>query len=606
MILNTSLGKLFLTIISMLTIIVMYADYQDAKDERELQYLKREQELLQVAIRLNDELSSFQQILFDKNALNQDEDTQTQILSQTLQPIVKKIAVENPGIALGYYSRNLNRNVAVGPQYDSSFLREVTVPGALEIYETGQYRIMKIEKSMLWEGKPIMAVHLPINRQGRIIGHTFANAKIEDIEAAYASGLWIRIARMGIIWLIFVTLIFVAFYRMRKVVQELVRKLESEDDDTRILDGFPEFLPILDNVVLLRDKIKQDNQVLTAANNKLSTIIDTCPVSILEVDKRGNIISLNEPMLVFFQKFIPYQRQSLIGKPIKLLYDEMGVTFEETIVAEALKGKEFRNKLVERLDYIFLVNAIPIYGPGTQDIASCFIFFQDITEYEFFKNKMARLESLNAIGETASAVAHELRNPATSIKGFVQLMSLKCTEQQRQYFAIILEELERMNEIIEDFLSLARNRLMEKAPYDLNQIIKSLSPLLTADTIKNDIEMHYELCDKIRIIELNPKEVRQVILNIVRNAIDAMPRKGQLTVRTENVLNGIEMSISDTGSGIPPEQLPEIFKPFYTSKKDGTGLGLAVCKNIVEAHGGSIKVSSEVGKGTTFMVYFPI
>lgn len=603
--LKSRFGKLFFCTVSMLTLLMMVADYSDAKDECDLQYLNRERELIQVATRLNDELSSFEQILKENHAENFDEDTQTAILNKILQPTVMKISQEHQNVGLGYYSKRLDRNVALGPRFEPAFLTKVTAPGALEIYQTGTPKTFRIERSIIWDGKPILTVHYPIKRNGEIIGHAFANAKIEDIETAYRSGVIARFSRMGLVWFITVTFISVMFYRIRKIVDDIIKKIEADDDDHSKFVGFPEFLPILKTVTKLRDRIKSDHHRLIESNNKLFKLMDICPLSILELDKAGNVVSLNEPMVAFYSGYLPYKKCELIGKSMQALSGELGINYEESFIARVLNGQEVRNELIERLERYWIVNGIPIYNHETNEFSGCYAFYQDITQWETFKNEMARLESLNAIGETASSVAHELRNPATTIKGFVQLMSLKCNVQQGRYFAIILEELERMNDIIEDFLSLARNRFISKKPSDLNQILQGIYPLLLADAIKNDIELHYNLCNTIRVIELNPKELRQVILNIVRNGIEATPRKGHLDISTKNVVNGIELVISDTGSGIPEESLKSIFEPFYTSKENGTGLGLAVCKNIIEAHGGKIGVVSKVGQGTTFTIFLP-
>jgi signal transduction histidine kinase len=218
---------------------------------------------------------------------------------------------------------------------------------------------------------------------------------------------------------------------------------------------------------------------------------------------------------------------------------------------------------------------------------------------------MARLEYLNAVGETAGSVAHELRNPACTIKGFVELLQKKCKDAHKEYFGIILEELDRMNEIIEDFLSLARTNLIDKMVMDINELLHAMQPLIMSDAIKNGIELEYNLCNSVESLELNPKEIRQLVLNLARNGIDAMKPKGILKISTVKVTDGIKLTIQDNGTGIDQQILNKIFEPFYTSKKNGTGLGLSVCRNIVKGHNGEIAVESEVDKGTTFTIFFP-
>lgn len=345
--------------------------------------------------------------------------------------------------------------------------------------------------------------------------------------------------------------------------------------------------------------------MLADTTNRLLQLIELCPFPILELDYQGRIVRLNKSMLDFYNEHLPYTREELQGKPIVELSADLGIEYDQSFIAQVMNGTEVRNEHIQRLGRHWIVNGIPIYDQPNKTFSGVLAIYHDITNYENFKKEMAKLEYLHAIGETASSVAHELRNPATAIRGFIQLLGRKCKDEHTEYYRIILEELDRMNEIIEEFLSLARNRLIEKKPSDLNAILTSIFPILMADALKNDIELSYDLCEDLNIINLNPKEIRQLVLNLARNGIEAMSPKGILTVSTNNLENGVELTISDTGSGITPEILDKIFEPFYTSKNSGTGLGLSVCKNIVEGHNGRIDVTSVVSSGTSFVIYLP-
>lgn len=341
------------------------------------------------------------------------------------------------------------------------------------------------------------------------------------------------------------------------------------------------------------------------ANSKLACLIDLCPLPIIELDSNGCIANLNKAMQDFYNKYLAYSREAIIGESIQVLSGQLGIEYKKSFIGRIMAGQEIRNEYVRQLDCDWIINGAPIINAATGRVNGAIAIYHDISEAEKTKQEMARLEGLNAIGETAGSVAHELRNPACTIRGFVELLQRKCREDQREYYRIILEELDRMNGIIEDFLSLTRTRLVDKIPLDINEVLHSLYPLILSDAIKNGIELKYCLCDKTDTLELNPREIRQLVLNLARNGMDAMGPRGTLRISTKKSVNGVTLVIQDTGTGIQPELINRIFEPFYTSKQNGTGLGLAVCRNIVEGHGGVIKVESEVNKGTSFTMFFP-
>lgn len=219
---------------------------------------------------------------------------------------------------------------------------------------------------------------------------------------------------------------------------------------------------------------------------------------------------------------------------------------------------------------------------------------------------MVRLDRLNLVGEMAAGVAHEIRNPMTVVMGYIQFMSKRADSEWRDNFSVVMEELQRVESIIGDFLSLARNKHVEKEHRDLNDIIRGLYPLIAADCQKRDLALAIKLTEDLPAACLDVKEMKQLILNLARNGIEAMKKGGQLTIRTEKCGDELCLALSDTGCGMVPEALERIFDPFFTTKDDGTGLGLAVCKSIVYRHGGEIEVQSCVGKGTTFLVTFPL
>lgn len=228
---------------------------------------------------------------------------------------------------------------------------------------------------------------------------------------------------------------------------------------------------------------------------------------------------------------------------------------------------------------------------------------RDITERKRLQHEVARLDQLNLVGEMAAAIGHEIRNPMTTARGFIQLLSNKehC-EQYKEFFDIIIDELDRANSIITEFLSMAKNKRIELKQHNLNSIIQAMYPLIIADATMTEKEVNLELCE-IPDLYLDDKEIRQVILNLARNGLEAMTSHGTLTIKTCTDGEDVVMAISDEGRGVEQGMLEKLGTPFFSTKENGTGLGLAVCYSIAARHGANISVDT-CSAGTTFYVRF--
>ncbi|MDR7865579.1 MAG: ATP-binding protein [Sporomusaceae bacterium] len=220
--------------------------------------------------------------------------------------------------------------------------------------------------------------------------------------------------------------------------------------------------------------------------------------------------------------------------------------------------------------------------------------------------EIARLDRLNLIGEMATGVAHEIRNPMTVIRGYIQRMMLKADTTQTAQYAVIIEEIDRMNETLTAFLTLAKNRRVEIGLHNINGIIDNLMPLIEADANKAGVQVEFSPAERPLMVYADDKEIRQLVLNLARNAIEATPAKGMLSVSTTLINKAVCLTVADTGEGIAPWNLEKIFDPFFTTKDTGTGLGLAICKSIIDRHHGRIDVHSRRGAGTVFTVELPV
>ena len=228
---------------------------------------------------------------------------------------------------------------------------------------------------------------------------------------------------------------------------------------------------------------------------------------------------------------------------------------------------------------------------------------------EHHRHQLYEAESLAKIGELAAAMAHEIKNPISGIVFALNslLRETSPKDNHHEIFQEILNQANRVERNLESLLTLAKHHRLERFPTDLNQIIERILLFVRQQPETARIETESRLQKNLPEVLVDPKQIEQVILNLVINAIQAMPQKGKLTISTrwESRNERVIMKVQDTGVGIPPELRDKVFQPFFTTKVHGVGLGLSLCEEIILRHGGKIWFESEVGRGTTFMVALP-
>lgn len=278
------------------------------------------------------------------------------------------------------------------------------------------------------------------------------------------------------------------------------------------------------------------------------------------------------------------------------------------------KGDEVRNlvqswRLNER-EVRLLTDSSLLRDPDGNPIGAV-VVFRDVTELLRLRERVARAEKLAAVGQLAAGAAHEIRNPLTSVRGFVQMLNSRFQSSGRQdeerLSGVILAEIDRIASLLRDFLQLAKPPERTISSIDIRKVINSTIHLIQNDARAIPVEIRKELAGDLPDIPVDRERIRQVLLNLFRNALQAMEGGGVLAVRAALADDGasVLMEVEDNGPGIASENLRRVFDPFFTTKADGTGLGLAICQRIVADHGGDIQVWSEPGRGTRVRVYLP-
>ena len=396
-----------------------------------------------------------------------------------------------------------------------------------------------------------------------------------------------------------IVLVLVFFYLFKTVTRFYNKKKSTERKDTSqvgfVVDTFHELVSKLKEkereLEILRQKA-EDRAVIIEGYNE--NILQSVPSGVMSFDEELRITKVN----LTAEKVFEVKRETVLGK-----YHENVLNRP---ITDLLKGK----KVIERGEISYTtpsgrkiwlgLNLSPLKNKEAKTIGQILVF-TDITEIKAFEAQMELRSRLSSLGEISAGIAHELRNPMGVIAGYTKLLSKKADESLRPTVNAIAKEINVMNRIISDFLSFAKPAELNISDVDLKGIIENCVSVVAGG--KGDIKTHIDI-DGLPAIKGDEILLRQAFTNLVQNAIESMPKGGELSVRS-SLVDFIEVSISDTGPGIAENIVDKIFLPFFTTKDRGTGLGLSIVQKIIVSHGGNIFVDSS-NNGTTFRIKFPI
>jgi len=347
---------------------------------------------------------------------------------------------------------------------------------------------------------------------------------------------------------------------------------------------------------------KKAEDALQASEERFSTAFKSNPSIMSIVSFPGlNYIDVNDSWVSYFG----CSREEVIARPLNEFpfWSELkDIPQHEEVL---LESGRFKNREV----VIKTKKGDIRYGLASAEIIElngekCMLFvINDITALKKLEKEMAGLDRLSLVGQMAAGIGHEIRNPMTTVRGFLQMLRGKqeCSHY-RDYYNLMIEELDRANSIITEFLSVAKNKPEGLKDNNLNSIIRALIPLIQSDAVNSSMDFVQDLGD-IPNLPLNEKEIRQMLLNLVRNGLEAMDPGGMLTIKTYTEDEVVVLEVRDQGNGIEPHLLEKLGTPFITTKDNGTGLGLAVCYGIASRNNAAVKVNTGPW-GTTFQVRF--
>ncbi|WP_214659170.1 two-component system sensor histidine kinase NtrB [Candidatus Formimonas warabiya] len=359
----------------------------------------------------------------------------------------------------------------------------------------------------------------------------------------------------------------------------------------------------------IRSNLEQEIAARKRAENELKdqlcflqNLIDTIPNPIYFTDLTAVFMGCNKAFVDFFgmpeEKIINRSIHDIFPCDVAQKLSKPDCALPESVPSVVELTLPNAQGVVREV----MVNKTAFFNNEKNVVGSVGIIV-DITEQKQLQKDMAQVDRLNLVGEMAAGIAHEIRNPITTVRGFLQLFQINLnTTTLQNHVELMIEELDRANDIIREYLSLAKNRVLNVTPQNLNSIILSIAPLIEADAILSDKNLDFQLGD-IPDSLFDETQIRQMLLNLCRNGLEAMTAGGVLTISTFEEGKNIVLTVEDQGTGIDLKLIDKIGTPFVTGKEHGTGLGLAVCYSIATRHNASI--AFETGpRGTTFFVRF--
>ena len=331
-------------------------------------------------------------------------------------------------------------------------------------------------------------------------------------------------------------------------------------------------------------------------------MFDKFATGILVINRLGMI----EEIKLYACNQFGLKREQLINQPISMVYEYVELSKEElfSIKLQQFNLERYQTTLAlvtRREENVYLHMTIDYM----QDEEKFFVQLGDCTETVYMQKQLAQAESLTNLGELAASIAHEIRNPMTSLKGFTQLMQTEASERRGKYLQVIEQEIDRIDKILNEFLELSKPKTRAREERNVQEIVDDVLNFMAPQALLYGVQLELVYRSKVHFLYVDSIVIKQILINSIKNAIEAMQDGGTNRIVVDSHDGEIEISIHDEGTGLDLNHLNRYFEAFYTTKESGTGLGLAHASRVMEDLRGRIEVANNLAGGARFYYFFP-
>lgn len=596
---STLRGKLLLFSFAVVVLPISLTGYLLEREGRQALVHEKSEKLFGLTRLLDVHLGpGFDPLLADMGVEASDRSAAVRALSDRLTPFTDMIAAANPGVGVGYYSKALNAIITYGPSRDYAATVGTSIPP-----EHPGWHVLESGKQSVESGRQvrgfIMNAMLPIVRDGAVIGYIWANELSDDVERQTAAmdRAVLTVSIGGILLGLALTQVLARGVGrdIRQIIDGLLRMRSDLGEPIQPPPG---------EVGAIAVEVNAMARALLEARSLTENILHSIADGVIAVDWAGQVTALNPAA----EAMLGITATDVIGRPYESLFKAEG-GFASPLLDTLKTG---RHHVGVTLDFpgtrqtLHLTVSSSLLRNSRGDAIGAVVVLRDLTEQQRLRTQIMRADRLAALGELVAGLAHEVRNPLTSIRGFMQFLeSSDDVAEWQRYAPLIVRQVDSLNRLVTELLEFGRPRPPAFRPVQLNDLIREVS-LLAGRKSNARIALH--LAPGLPLVEADGEALKQVMLNLIINAIQATSETGEITIATAtSAQDGREaiVTVADDGEGIAPENLDKVFDPFFSTKPQGTGLGLAMAHRIVDAHHGTIAIASVPGAGTTVTLRIP-
>ncbi|MGL5630994.1 MAG: two-component system sensor histidine kinase AtoS [Azovibrio sp.] len=588
--------KVMLLAISLVCICTILIAYLVEKQGKDLLFQEKESKLFAFTYMLDLELGD----AFNPRDDKRSREEQIQYFNHLLSPRIESLLTRMPNVGVGYYNKALDAIVVYAPEKENGDKVGISIaahhPGR-KVMASG---LPLVESGEQVRGN-IMNAMLPIIRDEQILGYIWANELMEDIDQqtmALDKNI-IMVSMIGIIASLFLTSL-------------LSRRLSSDIDSIKEglrelqFDLHKKIQPLRGEMNEIVDGVNHLAFSLNQAKSLNEMILESTVDGVITVDMNGAITMMNPAA----KRITGCDPDKVMGKPYQTIIDDQN--FKSPLLDTLQSGIEH---ISVEIDFPVSGNICKLSSSSSLlknsrgEIIGAVVIFKDQTEQKEMQRIIQQAERLAAIGELMAGVAHEIRNPLTAVRGFVQYLQKDTSKAEKdEFIAIILKEVDSINKVIQQLLDFSRPPKNFFSATSLNQLVHETLILIKSSKSSSKIRFVLNLDEGLQDIYLDKEMIKQVLLNLLINAMQAIDDGGMITI--VSALSKDEryqrIEIRDTGHGIDEKLKDKVFSPFFTTKPSGTGLGLAIAHKIIASHNGSITIENHKEGGAVVTITLPM